>query len=222
MLRTLLFALLALLIAAPAATAQPDDGAGDPRETEPGPDDGDAAEGDGPAPDDPGASGDAVDVDALRQQYLALRDRLFRSRARAAAVASAMYSTKLRVELTYDTGRFYTVQRATIRLDGANVFDDIEGAVAQDKAPRFEGYIAPGRHLVSIRIEATGKDDDRFTSVMEDTFVVIAPAGKDLVVSARARDGGDIPYQWERGQKGSYKLHLDVDVKAVDRPKSQK
>lgn len=218
--RTLVFALLALLVAAPVATAQPDDDedAGETG-TEPAPEDGDAAPAEDAAPP---AADETADVEALRQQYLALRDRLFRSRARAAAVASAMYSTKLRVELTYDTGRFYTVQRATIRLDGANVFDDIDGAVAQDKAPRFEGYIAPGRHLVSIRIEAAGKDDDRFTSVMEDTFVVIAPAGKDLVVSARARDGGDIPYRWERSQKGSYKLHLDVDVKAVDRPNATK
>jgi hypothetical protein len=216
MLRTLSLALLVLVATASPAAAQPTDDAPDAPDAEPGA----TGDGDAPAGEPPEADPAAVDVDDLRQQYLALRDRLFRSRARAAAVASAMYSTKLRVDLTYDTGRYYTIGRATIRLDGANVFDDIEGAIARDKAPRFEGYIAPGRHLVSIRIEAAGKDDDRFTSVMEDTFVVIAPAGKDLVISARARDAGDIPYQWERKQQGSYKLHLDVDVKAVDRPEA--
>src|SRR5262245_24387348 len=68
-------------------------------------------------------SGEGADVDALRQEYLKLRDELFASRARAAAVASALYSTKITIKLAYTTGRFYNIRRATVRLDGANVFD---------------------------------------------------------------------------------------------------
>ena len=36
------------------------------------------------------------DVDSLRQEYLSLRDELFKSRARANAVASQLYSTRSR------------------------------------------------------------------------------------------------------------------------------
>lgn len=158
---------------------------------------------------------DAVDVDTLRQEYLQLRDELYKSRARAAAVASALYSTKLTIKLSYTSGRFYAVDRATIRLDRASVYDDTAGAIADDDAVRFEGYVAPGRHLVSIRIEATGKDDERFTSATEATFVVEAVAGKDLAVVARAKDGGDIPYQWGKTSHGTYKLSIDADVKAT-------
>ncbi|MCB9573226.1 MAG: hypothetical protein H6709_14165 [Kofleriaceae bacterium] len=164
------------------------------------------------------ADADATDVDALRQEYLALRDELFASRARAATVASTLYSTQISIKLAYTTGRFYGVDRATIRLDGAKVYDDTEGAVASDDAVRFEGWIAPGRHQVSIRVEATGKDDERFTSATESTFVVEAVAGKDLMITARAKDGGDIPYQWKRGEHGTYQLVLDADVKTVARP----
>ena len=158
-----------------------------------------------------------VDVDTLRQEYLELRDELYQSRARAAAVASALYSSKITIRLQYTSGRFYTVDRATIRLDGASVYDDGEGAIAGDDAVRFEGWIAPGRHVVSIRVEATGKDDERFTSATEATFVVQAVGGKDLVVVARAKDGGDIPYEWKRGERGSYSLSISADVKTVKR-----
>jgi hypothetical protein len=161
------------------------------------------------------ANAEGDDVDTLRQEYLHLRDELYKSRARAAAVSSALYSTKITVKLAYQSGRFYTVDRAVIRLDRASVYDDTAGAIAADDAVRFEGYVAPGRHLLSIRVEATGKDDDRFSSATEASFVVEAVGGKDLVVVARAKDGGDIPYQWKKGEHGSYKLSIEADVKAV-------
>jgi hypothetical protein len=174
-----------------------------------------------PAPPSPAAPppGETADVDALRQEYLQLRDELFQSRARAATVASALYSTKISIKLAYASGRFYNVTRAVVRLDGASVFDDTEGTIAADDAVRFEGWIAPGRHVLSIRVEATGKDDDRFTSATETSVVVQAIAGKDLVVVARARDGGDLPYTWKKKERGTYKLGVDVDVKTANRPK---
>ena len=163
------------------------------------------------------ADQESLDIDALRQEYLKLRDELFRSRARAAAVASGLYSTKLRIHLDYDSARFYTVTRSTVRLDGANVFDDAAGAIGTDRVPRFDGYVAPGRHFISVRVEAVGKDDDRFVSITDSTFSIQATAGKDIVVRVRARDAGDIPYAWEKREQGSYKLYLDVAVEAVER-----
>jgi hypothetical protein len=159
----------------------------------------------------------ALDVDALRREYLSLADRLFRSRARAAAVASSVYSSRLRVQLDYNSARFYTVTRATVRLDGANVFDDAQGAIAADRAPRWNGFVAPGRHVITVRIEATGKDDRRFATALESSFTVQAPAGKDLVVKCAAKDDGDIAYQWQRSEQGSYRLRLDVAIESARR-----
>ena len=82
---------------------------------------------------------------------------------------------------------------------------------------RFDGYVAPGRHLLTFRVEATGKDDDTFTSVTETQIVVKAVAGKDLVVAAKAHDGGDIAYEWKRKERGSYGLGIDVAVKTTPR-----
>jgi hypothetical protein len=156
--------------------------------------------------------GDGGDLEALRVEYLRLRDKLFRSRARAAAVGDALYSTRLTVRLHWGSGRFYAVNRATIRLDGSNVFDDTQGTIAADDAPRFEGFVAPGRHVISVRVETEGKDDDRFASTIESSFTVLAPAGKAVVVDVTAKDDGDIPYAWKKKERGSYKLRLDAKV----------
>jgi len=157
------------------------------------------------------------DVDALRQEYLQLRDELFASRARAATIASALYSTRVQVRFGFGSARFWGVGRAVIRLDGASVFDDTAGLVGTDNAVRFDGWIAPGRHLVTLRLETVGKDDDRFTTATESTFVVQAIAGKDLVIDARTSDGGDIAYAWKRGERGTYRIGIDVDVKTTAR-----
>lgn len=156
-----------------------------------------------------------MDVDSLRQEYLALRDELFKSRARAHAVAGQLYSTRMTIKFTWGSARHYGVTKASIRLDGATVFEDATGAIASDDGVRFDGYVAPGRHLVTFHVEATGKDDDSFTSMTESQITVKAVAEKDLVVAAKGRDSGDIAYAWKRSEKGSYGLGIDVSVKTV-------
>ncbi|HWU91407.1 MAG TPA: hypothetical protein VN253_29270, partial [Kofleriaceae bacterium] len=80
-----------------------------------------------PAEADKPASGEA-DVDSLRQEYLSLRDELFKSSARANAVASQLYSTRMQIKLTYTSGRYYSPVKASIRLDGATVYENTTGA----------------------------------------------------------------------------------------------
>lgn len=168
-----------------------------------------------PTDDEPAPQGKDVDVDALRQEYLALRDELYKSRARANAVASQLYSTKMTIKFTWGSARHYGVKKASIRVDGATVYEDATGAIANDDGIRFDGYVAPGRHLVTFHVEASGKDDDSFTSSTETQIVVKAVANKDLAIAAKGRDSGDIAYQWKRSEKGSYGLGIDVSVKSV-------
>jgi hypothetical protein len=159
------------------------------------------------------AKSDEPDVDALRQEYLALRDELFKSRARANAVASQLFSTRVSIKLTWTSARYYGVSKASIRLDGATVYEDASGAIGNDDGVRFDGYVAPGKHLVTFRIEAAAKDDDAFAESTEAQVAVQAVANKDLVIAARARDSGDIGYAWKKSEHGSYGLGLDIGVK---------
>lgn len=167
------------------------------------------------AKSEPSSESKGPDVDSLRQEYLALRDELFKSRARANAVASQLYSTRITVKFTWQSGRYYGVSRSSVRLDGATVYEDAGGAIAGDDGVRFDGYVAPGRHLVTFHVEATGKDDDSFTSTTESQIVVKAVAQKDLQVSAKAHDSGDIAYEWKRSEHGNYGLGIDVAVRSA-------
>ncbi len=174
---------------------------------------GGAGAGSGSAADAAPAATNEPDVDSLRQEYLSLRDELLKSRARANAVASQLYSTRVTIKFTWTSARYYGVSKASVRLDGATVFED--ATIGNDDGVRFDGYVAPGRHLVTFHVEATGKDDDSFTSSTESQIVVKAIAGKDLLVSGKAHDSGDIAYEWKHSSHGTYGLGIDVAVKAV-------
>ena len=160
-------------------------------------------------------SSTAPDVDSLRQEYLSLRDELFKSRARANAVASQLYSTRITIRFTWASARYYGVSKSSVRLDGATVYEDAGGAIANDDGVRFDGYVAPGRHLVTFHVEASGKDDDSFTSTTESQVVVKAVAAKDLVVAAKGHDSGNIAYEWKHSEHGNYGLGIDVSVKTT-------
>ncbi len=203
--------LLACTVWAGSAHAQPDPAASG--------DDAAAEDGTAPAAAPAATAPDDAELAALRQEYLALRDRLFRSRARAAAVASALYSTKLTVNLDYQA-RHYRVRRATIRLDGADIFADTTGAIASDHASRFTGYVAPGDHLLGIRIEAVSTDDEAFTTILDNTVTLRAPADADLIVNATAADRGDLAARWETKRRGTYQLRLDIGVEGTARAKA--
>lgn len=157
------------------------------------------------------------DVDSLRQEYLSLRDELFKSRARASAVSSQLYTSRIEIRFTWASGRQYGVSKASVRLDGASVYDDATGAIAGNDGIRFEGYIAPGRHTITFHVEATGKDDDAFASSTDAQVVVKAVANKNLTVAAKGHDVGDIAYEWKRSERGSYGLGIDVAVKTAQR-----
>jgi hypothetical protein len=174
-----------------------------------------------PAATPPPAPASPVSIEELQKEYEKIREGLFASRARAAAVSSALYSSKVQVYLRYTTPRFFHVARAVIRLDGATIFDDASSAIATDNVMRYDGFVAPGKHQVTIRVDAETKDDPSYVTSTESTFTIDVPARRMVILKASAEDGGDMGYSWGKKTKGSYKLRLDVGVegKALDAAK---
>jgi hypothetical protein len=157
---------------------------------------------------------EAPKIEDLQKEYERIRAQLFTARARAAAVGGTLYSSKLQVFVRYGTPRFFHVGRAVVRLDGAAVFDDTNGAVAADDVMRFDGFVAPGLHQLTVRVDAETKDDTRFTSSTESTVTIDVPAHKLVVVRAAAEDAGDMGYAFAKEGRGAYRLRLDIGAEA--------
>jgi len=160
-------------------------------------------------------------IDDLQREYEKIRAELFSARARAAALSQTVHSSKVQIYLRYTTPRFFHVNRASIRIDGASVFEDLTSAVANDNVMRFDGFVAPGKHQVTLRIDAETKDDPAYGTSTESTFTIDVPARRLVILRADVEDQGDMGYSWGKKSRGSYKLHLDVGVeaKAIDEKK---
>jgi len=160
-------------------------------------------------------------IDELQREYEKIRAELFSARARAAALSQTVHSSKVQIYLRYTTPRFFHVNRASIRIDGASVFEDLTSAVANDNVMRFDGFVAPGKHQVTLRIDAETKDDPAYGTSTESTFTIDVPARRLVILRADVEDQGDMGYSWGKKSRGSYKLHLDVGVeaKAIDEKK---
>jgi len=173
------------------------------------------------ADDAPQATPPTPKIDELQKEYEKIREGLFTARARAAAVSAAMYSSKLQIFLKFGTPRFFHVSHAAVHLDGAAVFEDTAGAIGNDDLVRFEGFIAPGKHLVTVRVDSESKDDTSFSSSTESSFTIDVPQHKIVVMRSQVEDGGDMGSTFTKKGKGSYRLHLDADVEAKDIPPGQ-
>ena len=141
----------------------------------------------------PGPSMADKDLDKLRVEYEQLRDSLFRSRARAATVANAMFSTKLTVTLKWKATRHYLVKRAQMRLDEAQVWDSGDKALGDEPVKASEQSVAPGRHDLTIRLEIRAKDNDKLGYVSEHTFSLDVPENKKTFIDLTGDEDGDLP-----------------------------
>jgi hypothetical protein len=138
------------------------------------------------------------DLDKLRAEYEQLRDALFRSRARAATVANAMFSTKMTIGVRWKATRHYLVKRAQIRLDEAQVWDSGDRhsgdrPLTDDPVKAAEQAVAPGRHDLTLRLEVRAKDNDKLGYTSEHTFSLDVPENKKTFVDLTADEDGDLP-----------------------------
>ncbi len=137
----------------------------------------------------------ATNVEALRAEYEALKDALFRSGARRETLEKALFSTQLLPTIRWKGAKHHLLKRAEVRFDGvrlwesASVTGDAPVALAARSAP-------PGPHVLGVRIEVRGREDARRGYVSEHTFSVSLPEGKKThVLITLDEDGSSASYE---------------------------
>lgn len=145
------------------------------------------------------------DLDKLRAEYEQLRDALFRSRARAATLQGALFSTKLNVSLRWKATRHYVVRRAQVRLDEAQLWDSGDRPVGDDRVKVGEAQLAPGHHELSLRLEVRAKENDKLGYSSEHSFALDVPEGKITQADIIADEDGDLP---------EYKPEVKLELKS--------
>jgi hypothetical protein len=156
-----------------------------------------------PRPKEPPAKEAAPDLARLRAEHAALRDALFRSRARREVLEQALLSTQLAAVIQWDASRRYTLKRAELRLDGVRLWETTEGQVP-DRPVSLAARSAPaGPHVLGIRIEVRSRENPKLGYVSEQSFSLDLREGKKTTVEITVDEDGDLP---------SYNPDIEIEI----------
>lgn len=141
--------------------------------------------------------------EALRARYDELRDGVFRSRARRATLEKALFSTKAAFELKWEANRHFKIEKAELRLDGTRLWDASERPVTEEPVSLAARSVAPGAHVLSVRLEVKSRDSASAGYVSEQSFAITLPEGKETNVRVIVDEDGNLP---------SYNPEMEIEL----------
>jgi hypothetical protein len=158
-----------------------------------------------PSPDEfPAAQAAAIStpLDALLSRVAALRSRI-------AALTSALFSSKLRIELI-STGDGARLKSLAISLDGGMIYHAPARASFERAELVYEHAVAPGPHIVGIEVERHDLERPQFSTWQSSRFVVIVPEKKQLWTRLSLEDGSSMGQEFEADAAGQYDLRVQL------------
>jgi hypothetical protein len=159
-----------------------------------------------------------VDLDALNREYNALRDDLFRSRAKAHLLGDALFKTKIVATFQYKAQRAWPIKKVTLKIDDQPVFT-ADSPSTQDPLKLYDGFAAPGKHTLAVRVECGATGEERVAYGAEGTFVVDVAENKQSNVNFTVDETGDGPTKLAKKREGSFDVRVKADLETVERQK---
>src|SRR5262245_33157760 len=119
------------------------------------------------------------------------------------------------VTFRYEAGRAWPLKKLTLRLDDRPVFtaDSVNGSEPQKV---FETVAAPGRHVLTARVEAAGTGEDRITYTTENSFGIDLADGKLTRVELTIDESGSGPGPLAKRKAGSFDVQVKANVKSLE------
>ena len=209
--RALLLPLLGWLALAAAARAEgPAKGApapAQPASSEPAPAPVAVEEAPAKAPEGP-------DVSALSAELSAVLDELIQARTRASVLAKTLFRTRIDVLVTRRSDD-QQLLRVRLALDGVPVHDSDGGALGEDEARLFSGYVAPGVHEIGIEISEQAKENATYRYTRKERFRIETKKDTSTQVEILLRDKSDMAEELPQGDDGKYQVSTRVRVTPV-------
>jgi hypothetical protein len=149
------------------------------------------------------SSAQSATLDKLRAEHAALRDALFRSRARKDTLENALSATQLIPVISWDGGRKHVLRQAELRLDGVRIWESGNTPPGDKPIELASRGIPAGAHVLGVRIEVRLRDNPKLGYLSEQSFSIALPEGKKTRVEITIDEDGDPP---------SYNPDIEVEI----------
>jgi hypothetical protein len=150
--------------------------------------------------------GGSAELDSLLSRVASLRSRV-------AALTTALFSSKMKLELL-SSGDAVRVKALRVWVDGGVVYTAPPAASFELPAVVYEHAMAPGPHVVGVEVERYGADNQQYSSWQFSKFVVLVPEKRTLWAQIELEDESSMAEDFPKDEEGEYDLRvrLKADV----------
>lgn len=156
----------------------------------------------------------AEQLAALRAESSQLIDDMAQARAKAALLGKTLFKTQIRLRVQNLAGPDPRLTKVVLKLDGAPVFVSDAAAISGDDAHQvFEGFIAPGQHVLTAELKQQSRSDATFGYSLHDTYSFKAQRDKLSELTLIVDDDSDMADDYPDDGKGEYDVRLKLRVR---------
>jgi hypothetical protein len=163
----------------------------------------------------------AIDLAALTAELTTLMDDLVQARSRIAVLGRQLFQTKVQIKVHSRTDDDFRLNAMTIRLDGAPVFTaDGSRPLADDAEPVFDGFAAPGPHILTVQVEHRSSTSDTYRYVLRDSYHFEVLRGRITELLVVLDGDSSIAEEFADDEEGEYdvRTRLRVATRALGEP----
>jgi hypothetical protein len=187
-----------------------------PEGTEPPPEEGGPAAGTEAEEDDLDPYADeplGPDLGPIRDDFTALMDELVQVRSKVAVLGRQLFRTRMTVTVQNRASDDNSLESVAVSLDGAPLFrgtqSDLPGDVERQV---FDGFAAPGPHVLMVEIEQRAREDDDYRYTQRDGYRFQVVRNRLSEVTIILDDDSDMAEDFEDDGEGEYDVRMRVRV----------
>ncbi len=150
----------------------------------------------------------SAELDTLMTRVAALRSRI-------AALTTALFSSKLRVELQL-VGDGARLQSLRVSLDGGLIYTAPAQAFFERPEVVYEHAVAPGPHVLGIEVERHELRAPQFSTWQSSRFVVIVPEKRLLWTRLELTDASSMGEDFAEDEAGEYELSVKLQAEVSE------
>ncbi len=149
-----------------------------------------------------------AELDQLLSRVAALRSRI-------AALTSALFSSKLRIDVR-TIGEGVRLSALSVSLDGGVVYTAPAQAFFERPEVVFEHAVAPGPHVVAVEVERHDLNNPQFSTWQQSRFVVVVPEKRLLWTRLTLEDESNMAEDFSKDESGSYALSVELQAEVSE------
>jgi hypothetical protein len=160
------------------------------------------------------AAADSGKLAELRADVAGLVDEMVEARTRVALLGKTLFKTQLRVKIQNLAAPDPVLGKVVLKLDGAPIYHGDGAALSGDDAHQvFQGFIAPGAHVLAAELEQSSKRDAAYGYSLHESYRFQVVRDKRSELTLIMDDDSDLADDFPDDAQGEYDVRMKLRVR---------